>query len=253
MTTRTSRGRTPALFVASVAAALVVTAGALAARRRTHKHEEAGRADVGFMRAMHAALRRDMARLESVAPRVEGSERIPAPVEAGWVEFRDELGRHHDAEDDDLWPVLRSHLSAAKDHHEVDQMVEEHRALAPAIDAVEAALSNGTGIDAAAAALGDVLHRHLDHEERAVFPLLERHLSRREWRAFLVTERRRTPLRHRPEFLTWVLDDASEADTEAVMAELPPPGRLVYRRVLRPRYAAKHRWQSDEPVLSRAS
>jgi hypothetical protein len=126
-------------------------------------------------------------------------------------------------------------------------MVEEHRVLQPAIDAVDAALSRGSGVRAASAALGEVLHRHLDHEERAVFPLLERHLSRHEWREFLVTERRRTPLRHRPEFLTWVLDEAGAADTEAVMVELPPPGRLVYRRFLRPRYLAKHRWQVEAP------
>jgi len=38
----------------------------------------------------------------------------------------------------------------------------------------------------------------------------------------------------RPEFLTWVLDDASEQDAAAVLVEIPPPARLVYRRVLRP-------------------
>jgi iron-sulfur cluster repair protein YtfE (RIC family) len=205
------------------------------------------------MRAMHAALRRDMARLISVAPSLEGCGQVPASVEEGWVEFRDELERHHAAEDDDLWPVLRGHLRATKDHTEVDQMIEEHDALQPAIAAVDAALASSTGIAAAASALGDVLRHHLEHEERTVFPLLERHLSQHEWRTFLVIERKRTPLRHRPEFLTWVLDEATEANTEAVLAELPAPGRLVYRRVLRPRYAAKHRWHADAPALSRAS
>ena len=45
------------------------------------------------------------------------------------------------------------------------------------------------------------------------------------------------------EFLTWVLDDAGEQDAAAVLTELPPPARLVYRWVLRPRYDAQHRWQ----------
>ena len=57
-------------------------------------------------------------------------------------------------------------------------------------------------------------------------------------------------MRHRPEFLTWVLDEASDADTKAVLAELPPPGRLVYWKVLRPRYVAKHVWEADAPVMS---
>src|SRR4029453_4388274 len=111
------------------------------------------------------------------------------------------------AEDDDLWPVLRSHLTDQEDVHQVDLMVEEHRGLTAAIDRVDAALTGGVGVTAAARELREVLGRHLDHEEQNVFPLLERHLSRREWRQFLLTERRRRPPRERPEFLTWVLDD----------------------------------------------
>jgi hypothetical protein len=36
---------------------------------------------------------------------------------------------------------------------------------------------------------------------------------RTEWRGFLITERRRAPLRERPEFLGWVLDDANSDGT----------------------------------------
>jgi hypothetical protein len=48
--------------------------------------------------------------------------------------------------------------------------------------------------------------------------------------------------------LTWILDDAGEQDAAAVLAEMPPPARLVYRRVLRPRYDAQHRWQIPGPA-----
>jgi hypothetical protein len=41
-----------------------------------------------------------------------------------------------------------------------------------------------------------------------------------------------------------VLDDASEADAAAVMAEVPPPGRVVIRRVLQPRYAKRRLWEN---------
>ena len=194
------------------------------------------------MRAIHQALRRDAARLEEVAPRLEGSKSVPAPVREGWQEFRDELVRHHEAEDDDLWPVLRARLRDPNDLREVELMVDEHGQLQHAIDAVDRALSHHTDVLAAAHTLAGSLRDHLDHEERTIFPLLEHHLSRREWQTFLLTERRRTPLRHRPEFLAWVLEDATKRDTEAVLAELPPPGRVAYRRILGPRYAAKHRW-----------
>jgi hemerythrin-like domain-containing protein len=212
-------------------------------RRRNEAREADRPTDLGFMRAIHAGLRRDAARLESLAPQLEHSDGVPQAVPKGWVTFRQTLRVHHAAEDDDLWPVLRSHLTDDQDIHEVDLMVAEHRGLTAAIEAVDAALTSGVGVAAAARELGEVLHGHLDHEEQRVFPLLERHLSRREWRAFLLTERRRRSPRERPEFLAWVLDDASDEDAAAVMTELPRPAHLVYRWVLRPRYVAERRWQ----------
>ena len=73
--------------------------------------------------------------------------------------------------------------------------------------------------------------------------------ARAEWHAFLVTERRRTPLLARPEFLGWVLDEASPDDARAVLAELPPPGRLAYRYVIGPRYRST---RDDRPVAAAA-
>jgi hypothetical protein len=88
---------------------------------------------------------------------------------------------------------------------------------------------------------------HLAHEEREVLPLLEQHLTQAQWRAFLHQERNRRSPRERPEFLAWILDSAGEQDAAAVLAEMPPPARLVYRRVLKPRYEAQHRWQILSP------
>jgi hypothetical protein len=96
--------------------------------------------------------------------------------------------------------------------------------------------------------LSAVVLDHLAHEEREVLPLLEQHLTQTQWRTFLHKERSRRAPRERPEFLTWVLDDAGEQDTTAVLAEMPPPTRLVYRRVLKPRYDAQHRWQIPRPT-----
>jgi hypothetical protein len=227
---------------------LVVVAGAvvLAARgrrRRAQARDDDRPADLGFMWAIHAGLRRDAARLQALAPELERGDGGQGAAPKGWASFRQILEVHHAAEDDDLWPVLRSHLTQAEDLHQLDLMVAEHRGLTAAIRAVDAALASGVGVTTAARELGGVLGDHLDHEEQQVFPLLERHLSRGEWRRFLLTERRRRPARERPEFLTWVLDDASDQDTAAVLAELPRPAHLVYRRLLRPRYQAQRRWQ----------
>jgi hemerythrin-like domain-containing protein len=220
----------------------------LAARRVRRRQEQEARdderpADLGFMRAIHAGLRRDAVRLQALAPQLEQPSVTPREAPKGWATFRQNLHIHHSAEDDDLWPVLRSHLTDDQDLHQVDLMVEEHRGLLAAIDAIDSALASGVGVTTAAQQLGEVLGRHLDHEEQHVFPLMEQHLSRREWRRFLRTERRRRPPRERPEFLTWVLDEASDQDAAAVWAELPRPAQLVYRWILRPRYLAQRPWQ----------
>jgi len=200
-------------------------------------------ADVAFMRALHAALRRDLSRLRHVAAQLGGSADAPPTVMAGWDAFRAQLGNHHEAEDDDLWPVLRPALCDPADLAKVDAMVAEHQHIPSALADVDAALRGDGELAAPVEHLSAVLLDHLAHEEREVLPLIEQHLTLAQWRAFLHKERAKRSLRERPEFLTWILDDAGQQDAAAVLTELPPPARLVYRRILKPRYRAQHRWQ----------
>jgi hemerythrin-like domain-containing protein len=205
------------------------------------------------MRALHAALRRDLSRLADVAWQLEGSTGAPPAVLAGWDAFRAQLDNHHSAEDDDLWPVLRRELSDPGELASVDAMVEEHRQIPPALAGVDAALRGGGDLADPVGRLSAVVLDHLAHEEREVLPLLERHLTRAQWRAFLHKERSRRAPRERPEFLTWILDDAGDQDAAAVLTEMPPPARLVYRRILKPRYEAQHRWQIPSPTAEPAT
>ncbi len=228
-------------FAVVAGAAVVIGAARLRARRGPGQQDAP--ADVSFMRALHAALRRDLSRLRDAAGRLDSSVAAPATVLAGWDAFRAQLGNHHAAEDDDLWPVLRAELSDPGELASVDAMVEEHRHIPPALAGVDAALRGGGELAAPVELLSGVVLDHLAHEEREVLPLLEQHLTQAQWRAFLHKERARRAPRERPEFLAWILDGASEQDAAAVLAEMPPPARLVYRRVLRPRYDAQHRWQ----------
>jgi hemerythrin-like domain-containing protein len=252
-TRRSGSGRLSPRFALVTLLATAATAGTVlgaraARRRRIRRAEEASRpADVGFMWAMHNAFRRDLARLEQLARDASTGPPAGQDVQRAWDSFRDRLHRHHAAEDDDLWPVLRDHLTTPADVASVDQMVEEHHALSAAMDAVDQVVAAppaaGTGghLTAAVDRLSRTARDHLDHEERDVLPLVENHLSRADWRAFLLTERRKTPLRARPDFLGWVLDEASPDDARAVLAELPPPGRLAYRYVIGPRYRSRAR------------
>ncbi len=227
----------------SLASAALIAVGAARLRGRGSAPEADEPADAGFMRALHAALRRDVSRLRDAAVQLGNSATVPATVLAGWDAFRAQLGNHHGAEDDDLWPVLRRELSDPAELAGVDAMVAEHQQIPAALADVDAALRGQRELAAPVEHLATVVLDHLAHEEREVLPLIEQHLTTAQWQAFLHKERARRSPRERPEFLAWILDDASEHDAAAVLTEMPPPARLVYRRVLRPRYEAQHRWQ----------
>jgi hemerythrin-like domain-containing protein len=219
--------------------------------RRTRRVRARTRpADVGFMRSMHAAMRRDLARLHAVAARTDG-RLAPETVRDGFGELRREIEFHHHAEDDDLWPLLRERAPGYRADLITDEMVREHAQIPPALDRVARAFDGDGDLLEAADALRNVVERHLDHEEHAALPLVERFLNDAEWHDFLHTERRKRPASERPTFLAWVLDEAAPDDAAAVLRELPPPGRVVYRRVMKPRYEARRLWSIDGDVTER--
>jgi hypothetical protein len=188
------------------------------------------------MYAMHAAFRRDLDRLS-----LRAASPSPKTID-GWRLLRKELEYHHRAEDDDLWPMLRRKVTDPV----IDTMVAEHAAIPPALDAVETAMATGGSAAEAVTMLRRLVVDHLDHEEHEVLPLVEKYLTAQEWHDWLMLERRKQPARARVEFLTWVLDDAAPADTEAVLRELPAPGRVVYRRLLAPRYRRRRLWSQPD-------
>ena len=110
-----------------VTGAALVAAGVVRRKARSGSGQPDVPADVSFMRAIHAALRRDLSRLADAAGQLERSAGAPAAVLVGWDAFRAQLHNHHSAEDDDLWPVLRPELSSPGELASVDAMVEEHR------------------------------------------------------------------------------------------------------------------------------
>ena len=236
----------PLILLAGAVGALAVTRK----RRARRDVERASRpADVGFMYAMHAAMRRDLERLGEASRRRPGIDPAPEELTDGWALLRSQLEFHHQAEDEDLWPKLRQRIQDPAQLKEIDEMVREHALIPPALEAVGDALASRADLGPAVSTLTDIVCSHLDHEERSVLPLVERHLTDAEWHDFLDIERgKRTP-RQRVEFLGWVLDDATPDDAAPVLAELPAPGRLVYRHIIKPRHDARNLW-STEPVYA---
>src|SRR5262245_44055491 len=118
---RTSTGRLRVALLIPLVVAAVVSALWRARRRAGREREE--RADTGFMRAMHDALRRDVTALEALTSERRDAREQSETMQEPWAELHQHLDRHHHAEDEDLWPVLLDHLDKKADRQQVDVMV----------------------------------------------------------------------------------------------------------------------------------
>ncbi len=229
--------------------------GADAARHGT------GDADLAIMLAAHSAFRRDLARLARTATAADLSD--PArrqSVAAGWELFKRQLHLHHTAEDEVVWPVLRPRLAHSEHALSVlDAMEEEHERIDPLLVAVDAAFTQrhaGTGQNGGQAddwpgedrladvidVLASTLTAHLAHEERDGLPLIGVALTAAEWRGAGFKIARKNGMASGGEMFAWILDGAGREDAAATLGSLPPPLRLLYRAIWKPRYQKTPRW-----------
>ena len=233
-----------------------------------------GDADLTIMLAAHHALRRDLTRLAHAAAADPSDPAKRQSVAAGWELFKRELLLHHTAEDEVIWPVLRPRLAHSEHALSVlDAMEEEHERIDPLLAAVDAAFTQraGTGVpgavgpasgpDGAAGSaagaddwpgedrLADVidvlagtLTGHLAHEEREGLPLIGVALTAAEWRGVGRKIARQTGLAGGAEMFAWILDGAGRDEAATTLGQLPPPLRLLYRALWKPRFEKTPRW-----------
>ena len=209
----------------------------------------AGDADLTIMLAAHRAFRRDLTRLARAAAQAaagpgSGPEKRRS-VAAGWELFKHELHLHHTAEDEIIWPALRPRLARSEHALSVlDAMEEEHSRIDPLLAAVDAAFArpDGAGLADATDALASTLTGHLTHEERDGLPLIGVALTAAEWRRAGFRIARRNGLASGGEMFAWILDSTDREDAAATLASLPPPLRLVYRTLWKPRFQRTPRW-----------
>ena len=201
-----------------------------------------GDADLTIMLAAHDAFRRDLTRLVRTAAAADLSD--PArrqSVAAGWELFKHQLHLHHTAEDEIIWPVLRPRLAHSEHALSVlDAMEDEHELIDPLLAAVD------TGFAQRDDSLADVIDAlvssltgHLAHEERDGLPLIGAALTAAEWRRTGFRIARRNGLSEGGEMFAWILDGA---DGDAALRTLPPPLRLLYKGVWKPRFNKTPRW-----------
>lgn len=213
--------------------------GGTAARHGT------GDADLTVMLAAHAALRRDLTRLARAAASADLADPARrAAILAGWETFKRQLRLHHTGEDQIVWPALRERLTRSANAQSVlDAMEDEHGQIDPLLAAVDQAFAGAHDrIRDAADALAAPLTSHLAHEERDGLPLIGIALTTAEWRAAGFRIARSSGLSGVSELFAWLADGAAPDEARAVAGTLPPPARLIYRAVWKPRYARVSRW-----------
>jgi len=203
-----------------------------------------GDADLTIMLAAHGAFRRDLTRLVRAAAAADLSD--PArrqPVEAGWELFKHQLHLHHTAEDEIIWPVLRPRLAHSEHALSVlDAMEDEHELIDPLLAAVDAGFAQrDDSLADVIDALVSSLTGHLAHEERDGLPLIGVALTAAEWRRVGFKIARRNGLSEGGEMFAWILDGA-DGDAVATLRALPPPLRLLYKAVWKPRFSKTQRW-----------
>jgi hypothetical protein len=203
--------------------------------------------DVTMMFVVHNAFRRDLNRMQAAAAQADDPAARTA-LRAGWATFSRYLTVHHTAEDEMLWPPMRTKLLDRTDETDLlVEMADEHSRLDPVLREIDENLARGATLRLVALfdELAAVLTGHLDHEEAAALPLVQETLTSREWKAFGDDQRRRIGINGAGWFFPWLLDDTPQATRDKVLDVVPPPLRLVYWLIWEPRYRRQSPWRRE--------
>jgi hemerythrin-like domain-containing protein len=194
-----------------------------------------GDVDFSMMYAAHDAFTRH---LEQLVSAVEQGGATSPGASARWALFAKQLHIHHTAEDISLWPRLRAAVSQPDEKAVLDAMEQEHAQIDPQLERVDVALGAGRAADLITSLreLAAGLGAHMRHEENEALPLVEKHLGPAGWAAFTGDIRKTQGLRGAAVYFPWLLDGAPDATATKVLGLVPPPVRILYRRVWLPRY-----------------
>lgn len=197
--------------------------------------------DASGMAMIHRVFRRDFAGAPALVRGVRAGDARHAEVVAVHLRLISRaLHAHHEGEDARLWPALDERAPACAAH--VERMQEQHRAiLAPLAsfdDAIPAWAAGGDPVALLAAldGINAALAVHLPDEEATIVPVMETTLTQAEVDWFGEHGRKATPRGQTWNFLGGLLAAQPDGGTEFLRTELPPPVRLLWRVVGRPKY-----------------
>lgn len=197
------------------------------------------------MSAAHDAFRRDLRRMAVAAtPANLRNHARQESIMNGWKIFKNQLHIHHSHEDRFLWPRMRQRMAKSESAMStLDDMQAEHDLIDPLLAAVDTAFARPD--DDVAAVIDELttkLAHHLRHEERDAMPLIGESISDREWTQVVRDIRKATKLSSAAEFMPWLTDGASREAAKTIASIMPPPARIILRRVWQPKYAKVSHW-----------
>ena len=188
------------------------------------------------MVVVHKLFRREFAQSPTWVRRVPvGDTKQAKLVFTHMTKDFDLLHHHHEAEDINLWPLLRER---AADHSALlDDMEAQHQGIDPALRKAEvagaawAATGGAEQRDAFAAAIEEFstpLLAHLDQEESDILPLAQEHLTEEEWGLLAKHAIATTPKPDLVKGLGGILEDATPDEREMMLAVIPAVPKLLY-------------------------
>jgi hemerythrin-like domain-containing protein len=192
------------------------------------------------MLLLHGVYRREFADISRLVESVPESDLARARIVGDHITFMlSALHHHHAAEDDHVWPILQLRVTRSK--ADIQRMMDEHSAIATAVQRVETLLvpwrtsaDRGSArlLASAATGLAALVNEHLDDEERVALPLIEQYLRADEWQAMLDQAATFINVRNLRLGIVMggmVLGAASDEERRVLLASLPAPQRFMIR------------------------
>jgi hemerythrin-like domain-containing protein len=191
---------------------------------------------------VHRAMRRDVDRLPKAITRAVSVDDGVA-LQRWFTKFEREVEHHHHREDEVVWPMLlerapgfREHLGQLEDdHHQLDEAMARVRGALAALAAGPDGASRAEA-GAAAVALAEHLHDHLDREEAAAFPMLAASFTPEAYKELETRLFKATPKRLIAFELPFAMDELPRELGAEKLAELPLLIRVLTRLVWQPAY-----------------
>jgi hemerythrin-like domain-containing protein len=193
-----------------------------------------GGADTSDYAVIHRAIRGAGYALAEAAESVSVADRrrLLAFVRY-WKGHTGEILAHHGIEDVIFFPALRQRVPEAADvldeldgeHHALDRlMLECTREIDRVVDGAAP-----TAAVAALRRLADVMHEHLDLEDREVVPLFGEHFSAEEYAALTQAAAKQMGIGKQAAFtVPYVASWAPQEERDPLLAQAPLPFRILY-------------------------